>query len=150
LKPNHFVLAVASVLLAYLPAQAAEEPSYRKDIQPLLTKYCVTCHGGQRTRAGVDLTSVQMMLQGGKVGVPLVPGKPDKSNLVRTIDGGKPVMPPRKAAQKPTKEEINLIRAWVAAGAKDDSKAASLPPAARDALVRTLQQHRAEEDESPH
>ncbi len=141
MRPHLFVLALGSFLLAPLAIRAADAPSYSKDIKPLLAKYCVTCHGGERTRANVDLTSVQSMLKGGRRSVPLVPGKPDHSNLVRTMEGGRPVMPPRKFAQKPTREEITLIRSWIAAGATDDSKGVSLPPTVRQELVRVLEQH---------
>lgn len=145
MKPHLLVLALGSVLLAHLSAQAADAPSYSKDIKPLLAKYCVTCHGGERTRAKVDLTSVQGMLQGGKRTPPLIPGKPEMSNLVRTMDGGRPAMPPRKFAQQPTKQEIAAIRDWVAAGAKDDSKTAALSPDVRDALARALEEHAVED-----
>lgn len=140
MKPHVFALAVGSILLAHLPVRAADAPSYKNDIKPLLAKYCITCHGGERTRANVDLTSVQTMLKGGKRSVPLVPGKPEMSNLVRTIQGGRPVMPPRKFSQQPTKQEIALIRDWVAAGAKDDSATAALPADLRDTLARLVEE----------
>src|SRR5262249_16941033 len=51
----------------------------------------------------------------------IVPGKPDQSRLVRQIEGtAKPKMPPSKARQ-PKPDEIALVRAWVAAGARDDT-----------------------------
>jgi hypothetical protein len=37
------------------------------------------------------------------------------------MEGKRPVMPPKRA-KKPTKKQIDIIRAWIAAGAKDDSK----------------------------
>src|SRR5205823_1667107 len=47
--------------------------------------------------------------------------EPDQSQLVLSLEGkAKPVMPPRKARQPKTAEKA-VLRAWVAAGAKDDS-----------------------------
>src|SRR5262249_26533173 len=46
----------------------------------------------------------------------------DKSKLVLMCEGkAKPMMPPAKAKFHPSKEEVALLRAWVAAGAKDDA-----------------------------
>src|SRR5205814_2358445 len=54
-------------------------------------------------------------------GAAIVPGNPDKSPLVLQVEGkSKPFMPPKKAKQ-PKREEIGILRAWVVAGAKDDS-----------------------------
>src|SRR5205823_4903222 len=52
-----------------------------------------------------------------------------KSRLVLMVEGKlKPAMPPQKAKQ-PRSEELAVLRAWVAAGAKDDSNVvrATLP-----------------------
>jgi WD40 repeat protein len=60
-------------------------------------------------------------MAGGERGAAIVPGKPDLSRLVRLIEGkAKPAMPPKKAKQ-PEKAEVALVRAWVLAGARDDS-----------------------------
>src|SRR5205823_5571469 len=52
----------------------------------------------------------------------VVAGKPEDSRLVLLIEHkDKPKMPPSKAKFQPSKEEIKLVRAWIVAGAKDDS-----------------------------
>ncbi len=58
-------------------------------------------------------------MKGGKNGPAVVAGNADQSPLVQTMEGNKRPMPPRKSPRKPTEKEIALVRAWVAAGAKD-------------------------------
>lgn len=117
------VLIVAAVLIVPGLARAEEKPpSFKRDIQPIMTTYCVKCHKPGKAKAGLDLTSFQSMMKGGKKGKKFVtPGKPESSKLVLTMEGRKPVMPPRKERKKPTKAEIALVRAWILSGAKDDS-----------------------------
>lgn len=118
---------VAAVLV--LPGFAlAEEkgdrpPSYVKDVKPIFEANCVRCHKGSKPKGGFDMTSVEAMLRGGKKGKTMLsPGKPEKSPLVLTMEGKGKVMPPRKEKQKPTADEVALVRRWISAGAKDDSK----------------------------
>ena len=101
-------------------ANAAEPPSYAKQIKPFLAKYCLECHNPDTLKGGLDLTTFKTMQAGGEHGPVLVPGKPDESKMVVQVEGkAKPTMPPKKAKQ-PKPDEIALLRAWVAAGAKED------------------------------
>jgi len=98
--------------------------SYARDVRPFLTKYCVECHNPKTFKAGLDLETYKGMRDGSDRGQVLLPGKPDESPLVLSPEGKKePHMPPKKAKRKPTPAEVAVLRAWVAAGAKDDSAA---------------------------
>jgi hypothetical protein len=112
--------AVALALFAARPALAADAPSYTKDVQPFLTKYCVECHNDTKTKAGVNLDGFAALMKGSRRGPVVVAGKPEKSRLLLTMTGGAKQMPPRKSTQ-PKKAEIDMIKAWIAGGAKDDS-----------------------------
>jgi hypothetical protein len=103
----------------FLPAQ--QPPSYARDIKPFLAKYCLECHSADTTKGELNLETYKDLLKGGKKGVDVVPGKPDESRLVTLVEKKeKPEMPPKKAKQ-PTPAEAAVLRAWIAAGAKDDS-----------------------------
>ena len=54
---SHFLLAAFASALSPLPALAADAAleSFRRDIQPLLEKYCFDCHGNGVDKAGVRL-----------------------------------------------------------------------------------------------
>lgn len=119
------VLAVAGVLVLSGPTWADEKvPSYGKDIKPIFATNCARCHNPDNKKGGFDMSSVASILEGGKRGkTMLVPGTPDKSKVLRTMEGHGKMMPPKKAKTRPTNKEIALVRAWIAAGAKDDAPA---------------------------
>jgi len=100
-------------------ANAADAPSYTKDVKPFLKTYCLDCHGGRESKKGINVESVAKMMKARNF---LVPGSPEKSRLYRSLTGSGKQMPPKKYQNQPTKEEIAKIKAWIAAGAKDDSK----------------------------
>src|SRR5262245_19737126 len=118
---------VALVLLALAsPQQAADPPvSYAKDIKPFLSKYCMECHQGANAKAKVKVDTYADLIARGKKGALVVASKADQSVLVKVLEGtgGKP-MPPKKSVQ-PTAAEIAKVKAWITAGAKDDSKSAA-------------------------
>jgi WD40 repeat protein len=108
------------VLLVPLSAPG-QDVGYSRQVRPFFEKYCVECHAGQDPDGGLSLESYKGLLAGGDHGKVLVPGKPDQSRLIRMVEGKtNPRMPPKKATQ-PKPEDIALLRAWVAAGAVDDS-----------------------------
>jgi WD40 repeat protein len=120
MNATRHALVLSLVLAGTLPALAEEAPSYARQVKPFLAKYCSECHGGDRPKGGVNLDSYGAIMSRGR-GRLAVPGKPDDSQLVLSVEAlaGSP-MPPRRALQ-PKRTERKLIRAWVAAGAKDDS-----------------------------
>src|SRR5437588_12859652 len=109
-------------LLASLGGRAsAEPPSYARQVKPFLGRFCLECHNASTTKGDLDLETYKGMMQGGKSGAVIVPGKPDESRLVLLPEHkDKPPMPPKKALQ-PKPEEVAVLRSWVASGAKDDS-----------------------------
>ena len=107
---------------ALIGSATAADPSYTKDVKPFLTKYCADCHTAKEAKAGFNFDTFAGLTKSGKKGAAVVPEKPEKSLLLLTMTGGAKAMPPKKAANKPTKAEIDMIRDWIKSGAKDDSK----------------------------
>jgi len=115
-----------SFLLLLLPVTALPgedrtnlaPPPFESEIQPILAKHCLKCHGSGHAEADLRLTdrdsAVTPLLSGA---TPLVPGKPDESEILirmlSTEEGER--MPPEGARLSP--EEIAKIRNWIAAGA---------------------------------
>jgi mono/diheme cytochrome c family protein len=135
------LLALAAVLGAAVPGLAADKaPSFTKDVKPFLAKYCVECHGAGKPKAGLNVSSFDDLMKGGKKKV-IVAGKAEESLLIKTMEGkGKP-MPPKKYEKQPTAKEIDLVKAWINAGAKDDSADAkgALSPKTEDVTARREQ-----------
>jgi hypothetical protein len=117
--------ALILALLAARPALAADEPSYTKDVKPFLENYCTSCHNASRPKSGYNLDEYAALLKGGRKGPAVVAGKPDKSMLLKTLEGGAKKMPPRKYSEQPTAKEIARVKAWIAAGARDDTEKTS-------------------------
>ena len=125
--------ALVLVLLAGRSAHAADAaPRFTKDVKPFLEKYCVECHNDTKTKSGYNFETYAGLFKGGKKGKAVVAGDPDKSLLLRTMIGKAKVMPPKKYSDQPKKDEIAMIRAWIKAGAKDDTKTRSAAPRADD------------------
>jgi WD40 repeat protein len=122
MKRTTLPLLVGLILLGPTGRLIAQQaPSFAKDIRPFLSKYCIECHNPKVLKAGLSLETYDDLKSGADSGAVLVPGKADQSKLVFLVEGKKkPFMPPRSAKQ-PKDEERKLLRAWVAAGAKDDS-----------------------------
>jgi mono/diheme cytochrome c family protein len=89
-----------------------------KDVAPIIRTYCGNCHGDAgKGKGGVDLKNLAAIRAGDKKGNPLVvPGKPDKSPLYESITSGR--MPDEGKSPPPAKD-LQLIRDWIAAGAKE-------------------------------
>jgi hypothetical protein len=80
------------------PASTKTGLTYSKDIQPLLAASCTRCHGQDRPKAGLQLTSLEAILKGTKEGKVVVPGDSKKSLLViaaAQIDD-ETAMPPKR------------------------------------------------------
>ena len=123
--------AVAGALpeFAFSKLAAAEpEVSYRGDVWPILKRHCWSCHSGTDPQGGLKMDSVADMLKGGDSGPLYVAGKPDESRLFQVISGDKPSMPPKSPPLAAMK--VDLLRRWLAGGAKDDSGGSPLGPAA--------------------
>src|SRR5215467_1022936 len=84
-------------LLACSPALAAAAGpvSFSRDIEPLLQKHCLVCHGPQQQMSGLRLDQKEAALKGGASGVDIKPGDSAGSRLIRLVSGGEAkVMPP--------------------------------------------------------
>jgi Planctomycete cytochrome C len=106
------------------PASDKKGLTFAKDVQPILTKSCAKCHGGDRPKSKYSMDTLASVIKGGKSGHPaVVPGHSDKSPMVLfTSDAVEDMeMPPtEKRDRYPalTKEQIGILRAWIDQGAK--------------------------------
>ncbi len=107
-------------LIAASPLLAAAGPSYYREVQPVLQKNCVGCHQPAMKSSGLDLTTFEGFRTGGKHGPAFATETPADSLIVRYITGAmKPQMP--LGAPPLAKADIELVTAWIKAGALDDS-----------------------------
>ena len=101
--------------------RAADVPDFTKDVAPILTKYCAGCHNDADREGKLSLQSYESLLKGGEKGGIVTPGQVEVSRLVRVLTGeAKPAMPP-EGEEKPKAAEIEVLKNWIAAGAKGPS-----------------------------
>lgn len=119
--------AVPTLDLSKLPAAASEAVDYAKDIQPLLSKHCYSCHGAEKQKSGLRLDRKADALAGGDAGKVILPGKSAESTLVHNVAGLDPemIMPPED--ERLPASDIAKLRAWIDGGAvwPDDADAAA-------------------------
>ncbi|MFN8445115.1 MAG: c-type cytochrome domain-containing protein [Caldilineaceae bacterium] len=91
---------------------------FSTDVLPIFEAHCFKCHGDiDNPEEGLQLTSRKKIMAGSLNGSVVKPGDPDNSYLVKMIVEKK--MPKRGAPL--SQLEIDIIIAWIKAGALDDS-----------------------------
>src|SRR5262249_15185358 len=100
---------------------AGDDVRFNRDVRPLLADTCFRCHGPGQKKAGLRLDRREEATRPARSGeTPIVPGKPDESEAVRRIFAAEAdqVMPPPSTKKTLTAEQKDLIKRWVAQGAK--------------------------------
>ena len=116
-------IAVVAAMWAPPAATPAVTVSYYKQVRPLFQVHCQGCHQPAKSQGGYIMTSYESLLKAGDRSMAgVVPGQPDKSFLIDQImpHGDKRGEMPRGADPLLAKD-VELIRAWVAQGAKNDT-----------------------------
>jgi WD40 repeat protein len=127
MRVRAYILPAVIFVAVAARSPAQQPPSYARHVRPFLAKYCLECHNRQALKGGLDLETYKGLRAGGDGGEVLVPGRPDDSRIVLLVEGkDQPKMPPKKAKFHPKGEEIGVLRAWVATGARDDSGAVKI------------------------
>ena len=102
------------------PTVPSAPPTYAVDIAPILERTCTNCHNPDKTKGELLLTTREGLDRGGENGVVVVAGKPDDSPLLQRcllpVDHDDHMPPDGK--KQPTAAELELLRAWIVAGAK--------------------------------
>jgi hypothetical protein len=117
---------------ALFPAgNAAGEIRFNRDVRPIFTKHCTACHGGVKEAGGISFIFRDRLLAEGESGsIPVVPGKPDLSEMIRRVKSTDPdeVMPQPKHGPPLSAGEIATLEKWIAEGAKWEEHWAFMPP----------------------
>ncbi len=97
---------------------------FTRDIQPVLERSCVTCHNGERSKGGFQMTNRASFIRGGERGeAAVIPGNAEASSLLRFVqdqveDLEMPPIAKREKFPALTKDETANLRAWIDQGAK--------------------------------
>lgn len=120
-------LRVAMLTLAFglllNSANAADQPklSFSRDIKPILSNRCFTCHGPDADERKADL---RLDVAEGSVGTVIKAGSPEASEMIARITSKDPeTMMPPASSKKPalSADEIALLTRWIREGAEYDA-----------------------------
>lgn len=122
------LLCLSAIGLLFLGCGKKEQKpvSYREDIQPILLKRCVSCHGGEGAAAKIDLTSYEAMTASrtlkGKKPLVIAERLPESwLYVLAATDQPHYRMPPDTSRLEPLpNEEVQLIGKWIMQGAKNN------------------------------
>jgi len=99
-----------------MESSAGGAVSFAGQIAPIFEARCTECHGGANPESGLNLSTYAGTITGSEFGSVIEVGNPDDSFLVDMIASGN--MPAEGDPVPPA--ELELIRAWIAAGAADN------------------------------
>jgi cytochrome c553 len=110
------LLAQAPLPADHAARMKAGTELFERSIGPAMKSHCLECHGGEKTRAGLNLATRELLLEGGDSGPVVVPGDPGASLLLTLVrHEEEPTMPPKKA--KLPEALLGDFERWIALGA---------------------------------
>ncbi|MBX3437562.1 MAG: DUF1549 domain-containing protein, partial [Planctomycetaceae bacterium] len=111
---------------------ASEVVDFSRDVRPILTAHCSSCHGGVKQAGDLSFGLREHVLGPRDSGVPVVvPGAPHASELVRRVTSADPAerMPPVDEHREGlSPEEMETLVAWVRQGARWEEHWSFIPP----------------------
>ena len=114
-------------------AARGAQVDFNRDIRPIFASNCLKCHGidegSRKSKLRLDLRETATSpAKSGKL--PIVPGKPDESELVRRVFASDPqdVMPPASTHVTLSDAQKSLLKEWIAQGARYEVHWAFVPP----------------------
>jgi hypothetical protein len=120
MKNRIHLLVVIGCFVSSLPAKEGEI-SYNRDIRPILSNHCFSCHGldegHRKAKLRLDVREEAIMSRDGIQAI--VPGSiEDSESWMRIIsDDEDDVMPPPETHKSLTAEEKKLFKQWIEEGA---------------------------------
>jgi len=110
----------------------AQEVRYNRDIRPILAENCYQCHGPDQNQRKAELRLDQE--EGARADLggrrAIVPGRPEESELIRRVTAADPDerMPPASTGKALSARQVELLRQWIAAGARWEAHWSFVPP----------------------
>jgi len=109
---------LCALLALALPAGAAEPVRFGRDVLPILSDNCFSCHGQdeshRKAKLRLDLREDALAKEA------FVPGKPEVSALIEriiTTDEDELMPPPDSHKPRLTAAQVDILRRWIAEGA---------------------------------
>ncbi len=138
--PGWFAGVLFLVFLLVRPDRTAAatsvSPSAAGTAMRLLQAQCLSCHGAEKQKGGLNLSTREALLRGGESGAVVDFARLEESRLLAVLEPeADPHMPPRKQLAE---TDRRVLQAWLAAGAPWDAEALAAGPAPRTVTMRAL------------
>jgi hypothetical protein len=142
------LLALNSAMVSGTARAAGEAPSepgtktvtpvdFNREVRPILSKHCFPCHGSDEAKRAkglrLDLREVAVRpLKSDETAI--IPGDPDSSALIARITEEDETirMPPRKAGNRLSPADVDVLTRWIQSGARYDEHWALIAPKAEN------------------
>lgn len=114
--------------VAWASEAGGNVPTYNRDVRPILSDRCFTCHGPDSAARQADL---RLDRAESAFAAAIVAGDADSSPLIERLSSDDPdlKMPPPDSHRLPlTPAQIDTLRQWIDAGAKYEPHWAYIPP----------------------
>ena len=101
---------------------SAEPVDFVRDVQPILVKHCIVCHGPGKQESGYRIDLFESLIRGGESEtVAVVTADIGQSHLIARVTSNDPLvkMPPKGTGLE--NKEIETLKAWIRDGAKGPS-----------------------------
>jgi uncharacterized membrane protein len=88
------------------------------NVRTILAHNCYSCHNATKTKGGLRLDKKEFIFKGGEDGPILVPGNPEKSDMIRRVKlpfGHDDAMPSK--GKRLTMDDIAMLEYWIQQGA---------------------------------
>jgi hypothetical protein len=123
---------LAVIAASPLGALAEDKISFNRDVRPILSANCFSCHGpdeeAREAKLRLDTRQGALADLGGYRA--LEPGKADKSELIHRIqsDDEDELMPPPDSGRKLTDKERRILREWINSGGEYETHWSLIAP----------------------
>ena len=118
-------LALIGLSSVSIIAQTQAPVNFDREVRPILSNNCFRCHGPDESSriGGFRLDLRDEALKSQAQGTPIVPGEPDRSELIARVfsKDAASVMPPAFTHTELTAAQKDTLRRWVLQGAKYES-----------------------------
>ena len=123
MRSQSLLISASLMTMSSLALAADDRVRFDRDIRPILSENCFTCHGPDQheRKAKLRLDVKDGGIYADRKGViAVVPGKPEESELffLLTTDDKEEIMPPPKSEKSLTPEQIALVKKWIEQGAE--------------------------------
>jgi len=112
------IVLLAAALVIFISSTRTKSVDFNTQVKPIFNKKCIACHGGVRRKSGFSLLFRADALAVNKSGKPaIVPGDPDKSEMIRRISLTDPEERMPYKHDPLSEKEISILRNWIKQGA---------------------------------